>query len=163
LRKVDGTEALERVRELRREMTPAERRLWSRLRGRRLGGFKFKRQEWVGPFIADFYCREARLVVEVDGTQHADRDDYDRARSAYLKREGFRVGRFWNNQVMEELEGVLAAILAILEDRVPSPSRRAPRAGSLHRGGECQDRPGDGPAAAIPAGRGTAEPKGSAG
>src|SRR3954470_8784445 len=131
MRKVDDTGALERVRELRRETTPAERRLWSRLRGRRLSGFKFKRQEWVGPFIADFYCWEARLIVEVDGTQHADDDDYDRARSAYLKREGFRVVRFWNNQVTDEMEGVLAAILVILEERVPSPSRRAPRAGPL--------------------------------
>ncbi|MEA2999438.1 MAG: hypothetical protein QOK17_1271 [Sphingomonadales bacterium] len=131
MRKIDGTEALQRVRELRREMTPAERRLWSRLRGRRLGGFKFKRQEWVGPFIADFYCWEARLIVELDGTQHADRDEYDRARSAYLKREGFRVVRFWNNQVTDELERVLSTILAILEERVPSPSRRASRTGPL--------------------------------
>jgi very-short-patch-repair endonuclease len=158
LRKVDGTEALERVRELRREMTPAERRLWSRLRTRRLGGFKFKRQEWVGPFIADFYCWEAKLIVEVDGTQHADRDDYDCARTAYLKREGFRVVRFWNNQVTDELEGVLAAILAILEGRVPSPSRRAARAGPLPlpEGERVQS-------SLSPSGRGTAEPRGSAG
>jgi very-short-patch-repair endonuclease len=131
LRKVDGTEALARVRELRREMSPAERRLWSRLRCRGLGGFKFKRQEWVGPFIADFYCWEAKLIVEVDGTQHADCEDYDRARSVYLKRQGFRVIRYWNSQVADDLEGVLAAILAILEERVPSPSRRAPRVGPL--------------------------------
>ncbi|MEA3032647.1 MAG: hypothetical protein QOH86_663 [Sphingomonadales bacterium] len=142
MRKVDGTEALERVRELRREMTPAECRLWSRLRGRGLAGFKFKRQEWVGPFIGDFYCWEAKLIVERDGQQHAERDEYDRARSAYLKREGFRVVRFWNSQVTDELEGVLPAILAILEERVPSPSRRASRAGpSLSLMGRGQDHP----------------------
>jgi very-short-patch-repair endonuclease len=158
VRKVDGTEALERARELRREMTPAERRLWTHLRARGLGGFKFKRQEWIGPFIADFYCWEAKLIVEVDGTQHADSEEYDCARTIYLKREGFRVVRFWNSQVTDELDGVLTAILAILEDRVPSPSRRAPRAGPLPlpEGERVQ-------ASLSPSGRGTAEPNGSAG
>jgi very-short-patch-repair endonuclease len=131
LRKVDGTEALERVRELRRAMTPAEKRLWKQLRARRLGGFKFKRQEWIGPFVADFYCWEARLIVEMDGSQHGDRVDYDRARTAYLKGEGYRVLRFWNNQLFEELEGVLTAILAVLRERVPSPSHAAAPRGPL--------------------------------
>lgn len=131
MRQVDGTEALARARALRRDMTPAEKLLWSRLRGRRLGGFKFKRQEWIGPFIADFYCWEAKLIVEVDGSQHGEREQYDRGRTRYLRGAGFRAIRFWNNQVMNEPDGVPAAILAVLEERVPSPSRPAPRAGPL--------------------------------
>jgi very-short-patch-repair endonuclease len=112
-------------------MTPAEALLWTRLRGRRLAGFKFKRQVGVGPFIADFYCWEAKLIVEVDGAQHAERTRYDIDRTAYLKREGYRVLRFWNNQVIEELESVLIAIRAVLEERVPSPSHPPAAGGPL--------------------------------
>jgi very-short-patch-repair endonuclease len=131
MRRSDGTEALARVRRLRREMTDAEKLLWSRLRNRRLAGFKFKSQEWVGPYIADFYCWEAKLIVELDGSQHGERVGYDQERSRWLKSKGFRVIRFWNNQVTEELDGVLEAIAAVLKERVPSPSRRTVSAGSL--------------------------------
>jgi very-short-patch-repair endonuclease len=131
VRKIDGTEALARVRQLRREMTPAEKLLWSRLRNRRLDGFKFRSQVWLGFFIADFYCWEANLVVEVDGSQHAGRIGHDRARSEQLGRHGYKVLRFWNNQVLGDLEAVLAAIRAELLARVPSPSRPAAQAGPL--------------------------------
>lgn len=86
---------------------------------------------WVGPYIADFCCMEARLVVEVDGSQHAQRSERDRLRDAVLAKEGYRVLRFWNNEVMEELESVLTAIRAALLARVPSPSHPAARDGSL--------------------------------
>jgi very-short-patch-repair endonuclease len=131
VRKVDGTEALARVRQLRREMTPAEKLLWSRLRNLRLDGFKFRSQVWLGHFIADFYCWEARLVVEVDGSQHSDRAGYDSARTAKLAGEGYRVLRFWNNEVLGDLDAVLDAIRAELLARVPSPSRPAAQAGPL--------------------------------
>jgi len=131
VRKIDGTEALARVRQLHREMTPAEKLLWSRLRNRRLDGFKFRSQVWLGFFIADFFCWEAKLVVEVDGSQHADRIGHDRARSEQLGRQGYKILRFWNNQVLGELEAVLAAIRVQLQARVPSPSRPAAQAGPL--------------------------------
>lgn len=131
MRKVDGTEALARVRQLRREMTPAEKLLWSRLRNRRLDGFKFKSQVWLGPFIADFCCWEAQLIVEVDGSQHAEQIGYDHARSAHLDKSGYFVLRFWNNEVLANLDSVLTAIRAELLSRVPSPSRPASQGGPL--------------------------------
>jgi len=118
MRQVDGTEALARVRQLRRNATEAEKMLWQHLRGRSLEGHKFRRQVWIGPYIADFLCNEAALVVELDGSQHADSADYDAARSAYLEERGFRVLRFWNNDVLGDIDAVLIAIRAA----VPSPS-----------------------------------------
>jgi very-short-patch-repair endonuclease len=131
LRKVAGTEALARVRQLRREMTPAEKLLWGRLRGRRLEGFKFRSQVWLGTFIADFFCWEAKLVVEVDGAQHAERRGYDAARTRRLERDGYMVLRFWNNEVLQDLVAVLAAIRTELLSRVPSPSHPAAQGGPL--------------------------------
>ncbi|HEY0012377.1 MAG TPA: endonuclease domain-containing protein, partial [Allosphingosinicella sp.] len=120
MRKADGSEALERARQMRREMTPEEALLWSHLRARRLGSFKFKRQEWRGRFIADFYCWEARLVVEVDGSQHQEQAGYDSGRDAWLNRRGLKVLRFWNDEVTGQTEAVLTKILSVLEERVPS-------------------------------------------
>jgi very-short-patch-repair endonuclease len=121
VRQRDGTEALNRARELRRDATEAEDRLWYRLRSRRLGDFKFRRQVWIGPFIADFLCMDAMLVVEVDGSQHIDDVAYDDDRTAFLATKGYRVIRVWNNDVMQRMDGVLAVILDGLT-RVPSPS-----------------------------------------
>ncbi|RZM35097.1 MAG: endonuclease domain-containing protein [Sphingomonas sp.] len=112
---------MNRARELRRNATEAEDRLWYRLRSRRLGNFKFRRQVWIGPFIADFLCMDARLVVEVDGSQHIDDVAYDDDRTAFLATKGFRVIRVWNNDVMQRMDGVLAAILDGIT-HVPSPS-----------------------------------------
>ena len=89
-------------------------KLWFALRNRRLGGFKFVRQEAIGPFIVDFVCRDEGLVVEVDGSQHAD-NPQDLARDAILWSEGFRILRFWNNEVLQNIEGVLTKILTKLE------------------------------------------------
>ena|ERR1041385_4319566 len=97
-------------RKLRDSQTDAERKLWFALRDRRLGGFKFVRQEAVGPFVVDFVCREQRLIVEVDGGQHAE-SSRDAARDAYLARENYRVIRFWNNDVLINRDGVLLTIL----------------------------------------------------
>ena len=102
--------AYERARQLRRPLTPAEVILWRELRGRRLGGFKFRRQQPIGPYIADFFCPAAKLVVELDGETHLGREEKDAARQAYLESLGYRVLRFWNPDVYDELEAVREAI-----------------------------------------------------
>jgi very-short-patch-repair endonuclease len=95
---------------LRKNATDAERLLWSVLRNRQLGGYKFRFQTSVGPYIADFLCVEASLIVEVDGGQHSV--IVDAARTQFLEGMGYRVIRFWNNEVIENLPGVAEAILA---------------------------------------------------
>jgi very-short-patch-repair endonuclease len=107
---------------LRRDMTEAEDRLWQELRGRRLDGIKFRRQVPVGRFVADFACADARLIVEIDGSQHAD-SDYDRERDAELKRRGFRVLRFWNDDVLREMDSVCDTIIAYVRDTSLQPWR----------------------------------------
>jgi very-short-patch-repair endonuclease len=117
------------ARRLRRKATDAERRLWSRLRNRQLDGFKFKRQETMGPFIADFACVECKIVVEADGGQH--NHGVDGKRTAFLEELGWRVLRFWNNEVLQNTQGVLETILAECSERKagkPSPCP-LPRAG----------------------------------
>lgn len=111
-------ETLERAKRLRRDMTPEETKLRGALRGHRLGGFKFRKQQPVGPFIADFVCQAQRLIIEVDGSQHAE-SDHDRQRDAFLTNKGYRVLRVWNNDVTGNLSGVLTAILAALSDPHP--------------------------------------------
>ena len=107
-----------RERRLRRDMTRVETVLWFALRDRRLGGFKFVRQEAIGPYIADFVCRDQKIIVEVDGGQHAD-SAHDRVRDAFLHDEGYRVLRFWNNDVLQNRNSVLAAILGALTGAEP--------------------------------------------
>jgi very-short-patch-repair endonuclease len=97
------------ARRLRRTLTEPERQLWRDLRGRRFSGVKFRRQVPIGPYIADFACMAHRLVVEVDGSQHAE-ERADTARDAYLRSAGWTVLRFWNNEVTGNREGVLTAI-----------------------------------------------------
>ncbi|WP_118857802.1 endonuclease domain-containing protein [Sphingomonas mesophila] len=120
-------EALGRVRQARHDPTPAERRLWQRLRNRQLQGMKFRRQVWLGPFIADFYCPDARLVVEVDGDSHAARQAYDERRTAWLATQGMQVVRVTNADVMSNIDGVLAYLAALS----PSPSHSAAPSGPL--------------------------------
>ena len=98
------------ARTLRRDMTDAERKLWSGLRGEQLG-VKFRRQHPLGSFIADFACLEPKLIVELDGSQHADQQAYDLARDAFFKAQGFEVMRFPSNTPFQNLDGVLNAIL----------------------------------------------------
>ena len=97
---------------MRRQDTLAEARLWTSLRARRLGGWTWKRQVPFGPYFLDFLCRDARLVVEVDGGQHSEQVAYDARRSAYLARAGLRVLRFWNRDVLANTHGVCLTILA---------------------------------------------------
>jgi very-short-patch-repair endonuclease len=115
----DEPDSLTRVRDARRDSTPAERKLWSRLRSRKLNGVKFRRQVWLGPYIADFLCAEARLIVEVDGDTHSGQFAYDQRRTDWLACEGFRVVRVTNADVMQNIDGVLELIAAAL----PSPSQ----------------------------------------
>ena len=104
-----------RARQLRARQTEAERLLWLLLRDRRLNGAKFRRQVPIGNYIVDFVCQEAKLIVELDGGQHADQVAYDAARSEWLAGVGYRVLRFWNNDLTENEEGVLTAILNELD------------------------------------------------
>ncbi len=106
-----------RARRLRRDETDAERQLWRRLSGRELGRFKFVRQVPIGPYVVDFLCRAKRLVVELDGEQHAE-SATDIIRTAFLNRHGYAVLRFWNHEVLREREAVLDAILAVLDGRL---------------------------------------------
>jgi very-short-patch-repair endonuclease len=98
---------------LRQNPTEAETRLWSRLRGRRLNDHKFRRQVPIGPYIVDFLCVEQRLIVEADGSQH--NEEIDALRTAFLEARGYRVIRFWNQDILARTEDVLATILAYLE------------------------------------------------
>ena len=103
------------ARSMRHALTEAELRLWNQIRSRRLGGAKFRRQVPMAGFIADFLCAEAKLIVEIDGVQHAE-SAYDAARDVKLRERGFRVLRFWNDDVMRDLDGVCATILAYVSD-----------------------------------------------
>ena len=105
----------ERARELRKNQTDAERTLWNHLRDRRFEGYKFRRQRPVGRYIVDLTCLEERLIIEVDGGQHSVQELYDSERDEWLKSQGYRVLRFWNNQVLNDIEAVKDAILATLE------------------------------------------------
>ena len=105
---------LERARALRHDSTDAEAKLWAALRGRRLAGLKFRRQVPIGPFIADFCCEEHKLIIELDGGQHTDAIPHDEQRSQWLGTKGYRVIRFWNNEVVRNLDGVLSVILSAL-------------------------------------------------
>jgi very-short-patch-repair endonuclease len=125
VRQIDGTEALTRVRTMRRDATEPERRLWQALRGRRLDGLKFRRQVWIDAYIVDFLCAEARVVVECDGSQHGDAEDYDKQRDDRLARLGYVTLRFWNDDVMDNHEGVLDTIRRACLERLPSPSHAA--------------------------------------
>jgi len=99
-----------RARELRKNMTPAERILWKELRGRRFASFKFRRQQPFGLYILDFFCSNARLSLEIDGETHLGNEKSDEKRSAWLEEQGVKVLRFWNTQVYDELESVLELI-----------------------------------------------------
>ena len=107
----------ERARFLRKVDNDAEAALWSELRDRRLNGCKFVRQLPIGPYFADFACRRIRLVIEVDGSQHAG-SAHDARRDAYMNAEGWGVARFWNIDVLQKRSQVLETIVAIVENRL---------------------------------------------
>jgi very-short-patch-repair endonuclease len=107
-------------------MTEAERKLWERLSARQLADTRFNRQFPIGPFICDFVSRAARLVIELDGGQHAEQEDEDARRTVYLRSRGYRVIRFWNNDVLGNIDGVVETIERIL---VTSPPPAPPARG----------------------------------
>ncbi len=108
----------QRAKDLRRDQTPAERQLWACLRGKQLGGFRFRRQHPIGPFIVDFCCLSPRLAIEIDGDSHAEQVEYDESRTAYLEECGYAVIRFTNQDVQRRLEGVLGEIMRRCEELI---------------------------------------------
>ncbi|MGA2089316.1 MAG: DUF559 domain-containing protein [Stellaceae bacterium] len=103
------------ARRLRQTPTEAESRLWMRLRRKQLDGFRFRRQQPMGRYIVDFFCPEARLIIEIDGGQHMDRKKADAVRTSWLEEKGYRVIRFWNNDVLANTDGVLLRIRDLLQ------------------------------------------------
>jgi len=111
------------ARRLRKQQTDAEAKLWSCLRRRRLKGLHFRRQSPIGPYVADFVCTDSRVIVELDGGQHTWRTDQDARRTEWLESQGYRVIRFWNNEVTNNIEGVLETIARIaVKTPPPHPS-----------------------------------------
>jgi len=102
------------ARSLRKNMTDAEDLIWYHLRGRRLQGFKFKRQVPIGEYIVDFVCHHKKLIIELDGGQHAEALAYDEKRTCFLESKGYKVIRFWNNEVFRETEAMLEVIMTEL-------------------------------------------------
>ncbi len=100
---------LTRRKDLRKDLTPQEYKLWYYLKGKNLS-VKFRRQHGIGPYIADFYCKEKNLIIELDGSQHQENKEYDAERDDYIKTLGIKVLRFWNNEVDANIEGVLMKI-----------------------------------------------------
>jgi very-short-patch-repair endonuclease len=133
------------ARGLRRRQTDAERRLWARLRDRRLLGAKFARQVPIGSYIVDFCCRERRLIVELDGGQHAVQADYDAGRTALLQALGYRVLRFWDNEALGNTDGVLQRIAEALTTTAVRPSPRpSPQRGEGESQGTLAPEGGEG-------------------
>ena len=109
------------ARELRRSATPPERKLWNAISRFQVGGAKFRRQTPIGRYIADFYCTELKLAIEVDGITHTDPAD-DAERTAWLNSRGIQVLKFWNNEIMSNIEGVLVVIAEAVCARTPPPA-----------------------------------------
>jgi adenine-specific DNA-methyltransferase len=115
-----------RAKTLRKNLTDAEKWLWQRLRNRELAGWKFRRRHPIGRFVVDFVCIEKRIVVEIEGGQHAENLEPDAKRSEYLKEKGYQVFRFWNDDVLQQGESVLNVILSFLEEDSSSPPPSPP-------------------------------------
>lgn len=114
--KRSNPQTLQRAVELRKEPTLAEARLWAYLRRNQLNGISFRRQHAIGPYITDFCAVKARLIIELDGSQHLEQQEYDARRTAFLEERGYRVLRFWNDDVMRNLAAVLGEIAAMIKD-----------------------------------------------
>lgn len=133
-----------RARDLRNESTEAEKLLWLQLKGSRLGGLKFTRQLPIAGYFGDFACRSARLVVELDGSQHVEAAEFDAARTNALEAAGYRVLRFWNNDLTANMAGVLETILNAAGDAGRAPTPQPPPASGRGSAGDT-DRAAGGP------------------
>ncbi len=131
---------IRRARRLRTEMTDAELRLWMRLRCEQIDGYCFRRQVPMGPYVVDLVCLKARLVIEIDGGQHAQLVERDDRRTAWLASRGFKVLRFWNNDVLQQTDGVVESIRASLPETpslsLPARGRESKRLARPARGRE---------------------------
>jgi very-short-patch-repair endonuclease len=121
-------EQQEFAKHLRHRMTDSENKLWRHLRAHRLNGKKFRRQQPIGPYVVDFVHFGARLIVEADGGQHNDAP-HDERRDAWLRTQGFKVLRFWNNEIMSNLDGVLITVMAALNELPPPLPNPSPARG----------------------------------
>jgi very-short-patch-repair endonuclease len=113
----------QRAKELRHAPTPAEAKLWLNLRANQLNGHSFRRQHAIGPFITDFCCIKGKLVIELDGGQHVEQEVYDLERTAYLQSRGYHILRFWNDDVMKNIDRVVEVIVETLEEAPLSPPK----------------------------------------
>jgi very-short-patch-repair endonuclease len=123
-----------KAKDLRKNQTEAEQRIWSHLRLKQMGGFKFRRQHPIGKYSVDFVCLEKRLIIEVDGGQHDEQRTYDANRDAWLTSQGFRILRFWNNQIFKELDSVKETIFETLTPCGPPTLTLPLRGGREGRG-----------------------------
>jgi len=104
---------LKKARNLRKNLTDAEKKLWAVIRKRQINDLKFRRQQPIGNYIVDFVCFEKKIIIEIDGGQHNENKNYDLRRSKWLEGQGFIVIRFWNNEILENIEAVLEALYEI--------------------------------------------------
>ena len=107
------------AKQLHRNMTPAEVKLWARLRAHRLEGVHFRNQHAIGNYVVDFCAPRKKLIIELDGSQHIEQEEYDKERTKYLESKGYTVIRFWNTDVMNDIDGVIRAIMLALEFERP--------------------------------------------
>ena len=122
MREKETTQLRKNAKRLRSDMTEAEWALWYHLRAKRFCGIKFYRQKIVGHYIADFLSLNPKLIIELDGSQHAEQIEYDRIRTAYLEEQTFTVIRFWNDEVLRDINMVLDVIFDAIHNEFPSPS-----------------------------------------
>ena len=115
------------ARDLRKNPTDAEAKLWQHLRHKQLDGYRFRRQHPLGQYVVDFICLDAMLVIEVDGGQHAEFTRRDERRTAFLEKQGFRVLRFWNNEVLGNINGVITTIMRVTKEQLSAPTHPLPR------------------------------------
>jgi very-short-patch-repair endonuclease len=139
----------ERAKALRKEMTNAERFLWFMLRGHRFSGLSFRRQAPIGPFIVDFVCQQHRLIIEIDGGQHAAASEHDRQRDKWLRSKGYRVLRFWNTEVLRNRPAVLQIIVDAVDSKLP-PSLSLPLKGGGDQSLRSASRNADGAGGSRP-------------
>jgi very-short-patch-repair endonuclease len=117
---------LDNARTLRRTMTDAEQKLWYHLRAHRFMGRKFKRQKPIGRYVVDFICLEDKLIIELDGGQHSENMEYDQERDSWLRSQGYTVLRFWNNELMNEIESVLERIRIAIDNEAGASETLSP-------------------------------------